>query len=120
MLALHFLHLPLLLLKTELTCFPDSLTRHFVCFCCRINNEWSFDDSISKFGCRVYAFDPTMGQKDHVRSPQIQFFNTGLSDFDSEGTPGKSGKAAWKTRTLKTIITELGHDKASTSELFSA
>ena len=60
-----------------------------------------------------------MRKEDHVRSPKIQFFNTGLSDVDSERSPGKSGKAAWKTRTLKTIIAELGHDKASTSKLFS-
>ena len=54
-----------------------------------------------------------MGEGDHVRSPQIQFFNTGFANFDSERSPGKRGRAAWKTRTLKTIISELGHDKAS-------
>ena len=83
---------------------------------CRINNEWSFDDSIAKYGCRVYAFDPTMTDtKDgYLRTPYIQFFQVGLADFDSEGTLGKTGRAAWKTRTLKTIITELRHDKAST------
>ena len=80
---------------------------------CRINDEWSFDDSIANYGCRVYAFDPTMNKEDHVRSPFIQFFKVGLSDFDSEGTLGESGKAAWKTRTLKSIITELNHHKAS-------
>ena len=54
-----------------------------------------------------------MEKEDHVRSPQIQFFNTGFANFDSERSPGKPGRAAWKTRTLKTIISELGHDKAS-------
>ena len=81
---------------------------------CRISNNWSFDDSIAKYGCRVYAFDPTLNKGDHFRSPVIQFFNTGLSHVDSEGNSSATGKAAWKTRTLKTIITELGHDKAST------
>ena len=55
-----------------------------------------------------------MNKEDHVRSPNIQFFNTGLSDVDSERNSSATGKAALKTRTLKTIITELGHDKAST------
>ena len=87
---------------------------HFVCLNCRIANDWSFDDTIAKYGCRVYSFDPTIHQEDHVRSPKIQFFNTGLANFDSEGTPGASGRKAWKTRTLKTIITELGHEKVST------
>ena len=85
----------------------------FVLLYCRINNEWSFDDGIAKYGCRVYAFDPSMRKKDHFRSPKIQFFNTGLADVDSERAPGASGKKAWKTRTLKTIITELGHHNVS-------
>jgi hypothetical protein len=83
----------------------------FRSLCSRINNEWSFDDSIANYGCRVYAFDPTMSKDDHVRSPFVQFFKVGLSDLDSEGILGEYGKAAWKTRTLKTIITELRHDK---------
>ena len=56
-----------------------------------------------------------MNKEDHFHSQQIQFFKTGLADFDSEGTPGKLGRKAWKTRKLKTIITELGHDTVSTS-----
>ncbi|XP_028397116.1 methyltransferase-like protein 24 isoform X1 [Dendronephthya gigantea] len=77
-----------------------------------INDEWSFDDSIAKsFGCRVYAFDPTMNKGDHNRSQLIQFFNLGLADHDSEGKPGVSGRDGWKTRTLKSIITDLRHEK---------
>ena len=52
-----------------------------------------------------------MSKDDHVRSPFVQFFKVGLSDLDSEGILGEYGKAAWKTRTLKTIITELRHDE---------
>ena len=54
-----------------------------------------------------------MNKGDHFRTPKIQFLNLGLSDVDSEGSPGASGKAAWKTRTLKTIINELGHENVS-------
>ena len=91
-----------------------TLTSHaLLSFLFRINNEWSFDDSIAKYGCNVYAFDPSMNKGDHFRTPKIQFLNLGLSDVDSEGSPGASGKAAWKTRTLKTIINELGHENVS-------
>ncbi|KAK3879222.1 hypothetical protein Pcinc_016186 [Petrolisthes cinctipes] len=46
-----------------------------------INNEWSFEDEMEKFGCKVYAFDPTMGKEDHRRSPGIQFFATGIANY---------------------------------------
>lgn len=59
-----------------------------------------------------------MNKEDHFHSQQIQFFKTGLADFDSEGIPGKHGRDAWKTRKLKTIITELGHDKVSECRFF--
>ena len=59
-----------------------------------------------------------MNKEDHLRSPYIQFFKVGLADSDSEGIPGESGKAAWKTRTLKSIITELRHDKASKNQAY--
>jgi hypothetical protein len=33
-----------------------------------INNEWSFDDNMKRYGCQVYAFDPSMKAKDYDRS----------------------------------------------------
>lgn len=44
-----------------------------------INNEWSFDDAMAAWGCKVYAFDPTMSFTDHQRGAMIQFHNLGLS-----------------------------------------
>jgi hypothetical protein len=65
-------------------------------------------------GCHVFSYDPTIGQPDHDHSDRVKFFNIGLSSFDQEGD-GKVSKDAqrtqWKTRTLASIINELGHDK---------
>ncbi|XP_018024841.1 uncharacterized protein LOC108680527 [Hyalella azteca] len=43
-----------------------------------ISNEWSFDDAMEQFGCKVYAFDPTMGQQAHLRGHDIHFHPWGL------------------------------------------
>ncbi|XP_069982245.1 uncharacterized protein [Penaeus vannamei] len=49
-----------------------------------VNNEWSFEDDVERLGCKVYAFDPSMGVPDHQRSPSIRFFGLGISDFQGE------------------------------------
>ncbi|KAK7081616.1 hypothetical protein SK128_016141 [Halocaridina rubra] len=46
-----------------------------------INNEWSFDDAFANYGCKVFAFDPTMGVNDHQRSKNVQFFNLGIGNI---------------------------------------
>ncbi|XP_037782124.1 uncharacterized protein LOC119578636 [Penaeus monodon] len=49
-----------------------------------VNNEWSFEDDAERLGCKVYAFDPTMGKEDHQRSANIRFFKLGISDVAGE------------------------------------
>ncbi|XP_047489901.1 uncharacterized protein LOC125039696 [Penaeus chinensis] len=49
-----------------------------------VNNEWSFEDDAESLGCKVYAFDPSMGAQDHERSPSIRFFSLGISDYQGE------------------------------------
>ena len=44
-----------------------------------INNEWSFDEQMEKYGCQVFSFDPSMGIGPHDHSPGIHFYNWGLS-----------------------------------------
>ncbi|KAK7082348.1 hypothetical protein SK128_005403 [Halocaridina rubra] len=52
-----------------------------------IGADWTFDDEIDKlFGCKVYAFDPTIGKPNHNRSDNIMFFNLGI------GAPRKNGR----------------------------
>ncbi|XP_037775239.1 uncharacterized protein LOC119572290 [Penaeus monodon] len=52
-----------------------------VVFSFGINYDWSFEDDMGKFGCMVYAYDPTMGKTDHQRSENIHFFATGISNY---------------------------------------
>ncbi|XP_042859429.1 uncharacterized protein LOC122245566 [Penaeus japonicus] len=53
-----------------------------------VNNEWSFEDDAERLGCKVFAFDPTMGQEDHQRSASISFFRLGISDVEGEKPVG--------------------------------
>ena len=61
---------------------------------------------MAKYGCKVCAFDPTMGREDHNHSAGVMFYNIGLSNVNQEGD---KSKGIWKTRTLAGIIQELGH-----------
>ena len=45
-----------------------------------ISNDWTFDEAMQSYGCDVYAFDPTIGQKSHQHSPRVHFFNLGLAE----------------------------------------
>ncbi|XP_037782746.1 uncharacterized protein LOC119579083 [Penaeus monodon] len=49
-----------------------------------VNNEWSFEDDAERLGCKVYAFDPSMGARDHQRSHSIRFFSLGISDYQGD------------------------------------
>ncbi|XP_018017319.1 uncharacterized protein LOC108673940 [Hyalella azteca] len=52
-----------------------------------INNEWSFDDAMEQYGCKVYAFDPTMDEQAYLRGSNIHFHPwalggvTGVANF---------------------------------------
>ncbi|XP_046643949.1 probable methyltransferase-like protein 24 [Daphnia pulicaria] len=68
-----------------------------------INNEWSFDEKMSLYGCEVFSFDPSMGLDHHVHSPgNIHFYNWGLGDrneYDQE--------LNWTIRSLSSIYETL-------------
>ena len=69
---------------------------------------------MADYGCTVFAFDPSMGREDHKHSERVMFYNLGLSDVNQERAENVSdqfNKTAWKTRTLATIVKELGHLK---------
>lgn len=65
-----------------------------------INNEWSFDEAMEKYGCRVFAFDPSMNVSDHDRSEWIHFYQIALGSKDGDTWNGRSGV---QTRTLDSI-----------------
>uniref|UniRef100_A0A0B7A6J9 Methyltransferase domain-containing protein n=1 Tax=Arion vulgaris TaxID=1028688 RepID=A0A0B7A6J9_9EUPU len=45
-----------------------------------INNDWTFDDDISKlYGCHVFSFDPSIQSDTHNRSDLVHFYKLGIS-----------------------------------------
>lgn len=71
---------------------------------------------MAEYGCTVFAFDPTMDKEDHIHSERVMFYNLGLSEVNQERPRhprpwDKFVKNRWKTRTLETIIRELGHSE---------
>ncbi|CAL4124705.1 unnamed protein product [Meganyctiphanes norvegica] len=55
---------------------------------------------------RVFSFDPTMGAKDHKRSPRISFFNLGISNY--KGYTKLRGINC-SMDTYRGIVEKLGH-----------
>lgn len=43
-----------------------------------IHDEWSFDEAMEQFGCRVFSFDPSMNDTNHDHSSKIHFYRMGL------------------------------------------
>jgi hypothetical protein len=66
-----------------------------------INNEWSFDESMEHYGCKVYSFDPSMGAENHNHSAGIHFYNWGLGHRD------EITQDNWKVFSLSTIYKKL-------------
>ncbi|XP_018019026.1 uncharacterized protein LOC108675513 [Hyalella azteca] len=74
-----------------------------------INNEWSFDDAMEQYGCKVYAFDPTMGEQAYLRGSNIHFYPWALG--------GETGVAKFrgKNRTICTyrdILKKINEEKS--------
>lgn len=53
-----------------------------------INNDFSFDDDFDHFGCKVYAFDPTMDMEDQQRSPNSRFLKLGIGNIKGKRKVG--------------------------------
>ncbi|KAG0726179.1 Methyltransferase-like protein 24 [Chionoecetes opilio] len=80
-----------------------------VVFSFGVNNEWSFEDDFDKFGCKVYAYDPTMGKKDHQRSPNIKFMAKGIASYN--GTKNIGMEKNWsmqKVDRFENLVREAG------------
>ena len=72
-----------------------------------IGGDWTFEDEISSFGCKVYAYDPTIDHKG-VRSNSISFKKIGLVGKPKKDTP---------YQTLSHILKENGHINTTISYL---
>ena len=68
-----------------------------------INNDWSFDDIMEKYGCEIFSFDPSMNISDHDRSERVHFYKIGLGDKDYTSDKG------WKIKSLSSIYKMLLH-----------
>lgn len=69
-----------------------------------IDNEWSFDDEISKLGCHVYSFDPSMETDNFNRSSLVHFYQMGLWDKDGVILLDKlRPNATWKVLSLSSF-----------------
>lgn len=75
-----------------------------------INDEWSFDEQMEKYGCQVFAFDPSMAKGQHDHSPGIHFYDWGLGNRDEV-----EKDTNWTLRSLSSIYSDLtarhGHKK---------
>lgn len=69
-----------------------------------ISKDWSFDEAFAKYGCEVHSFDPSIGKKDHLHSPNVTFHDVGLWGCDIVNRHG------WKLERLSTIRKRLGHE----------
>ena len=56
----------------------SSNNRRCIAYSFGINNDWSFDEALEKFGCEIFSFDPSMNQADHDHSQHIHFYKIGL------------------------------------------
>jgi hypothetical protein len=68
------------------------------------NDEWSFDEQMSAYGCQVFAFDPSMMGEDHYdHNPgNVHFYKWGLGDRDRHDT-----NYNWEIRSLSSIYQTL-------------
>ena len=62
-----------------------------------INNDWTFDEAMERYGCQVYSFDPSMKVGDHDHTPAVHFFQMGLSNRDA------IDDNRWRLRSLSSI-----------------
>ena len=71
-----------------------------------ISTDWTFEDMMASFGCKVHAYDPTIDIPS-FKYPNIEFKKIGLS-----GNPGNG-----KYKTFLEIISENGHSDTKISYL---
>lgn len=96
--------------KDKVICLKPGpgLRQNCIVYSFGINDEWSFDESMEKYGCRVYSFDPGMMMEDHNHSKKIRFYSLGISDVNENKMHTKS-KIVWKMRTFDYFLDLLGH-----------
>uniref|UniRef100_A0A0P6DGM6 Uncharacterized protein n=1 Tax=Daphnia magna TaxID=35525 RepID=A0A0P6DGM6_9CRUS len=69
-----------------------------------INYEWSFDDAMDLYGCKVFSFDPSMNVSNHRRNEKTIFYQMALNDVDKNEWKNNIGIPS---RTLSSIYNML-------------
>ncbi|XP_050716951.1 uncharacterized protein LOC126998844 isoform X2 [Eriocheir sinensis] len=59
----------------------------------------------------VYAYDPTMGKKDHQRSPNVTFFATGIGNYQGTKKVGMGNKwSEQKVDRFENLVSAVGEE----------
>ncbi|XP_057367476.2 uncharacterized protein LOC130688510 [Daphnia carinata] len=78
-----------------------------------INDDWSFEEMIDRYGCDVYAFDPSLNMTTrNWNDTNIHYFHLGLADHEEQSDDG------WHVQTLSTIYQKLLTEKLHASDRF--
>ena len=72
-----------------------------------IGGDWSFEDGIGAFGCKVYAYDPSINHAE-IRSENVTFRKIGVVGHTTNDD---------KYKTLETILKDNGHTNTKISYL---
>lgn len=80
-----------------------------------IADEWTFEDDIAAYGCRVFSFDPSMNGSDYDRSETIHHYNMGLGirDEHRDEVPLERG---WNLQSLSSIYQQMVKEGQHDSE----
>jgi FkbM family methyltransferase len=112
----------------------DMIKPEWICYCGGVGEDVTFDLAlIDRFGCEVYAFDPTPRAISHAarsaaNNPRFHFYPYGLWSADTElkfyasrnpqlvnhsavNLQGTSSYFVAPCKRISTIIKELGHDR---------
>ena len=68
-----------------------------------IATDWTFDWDMERFGCTVYAFDPSVRLESGHMNGTITFLKYGIGATDHVNDKG------WEIRTLDSFVEYLGH-----------
>lgn len=118
----------------------DQIAPEWICYCAGVGEDVTFDlELIARWGCTVFAFDPTPRSKDFVRRTvpderRFRFFDWGLWSHDDDlrfyaprdpttvshsivNLQNTTDFFVARVRSVLSIMKELGHDRVDLLKL---